>query len=294
MHSTLALCTGIALMLATSSVSAHYELTRPLPRGVDQAQQKNGPCGGFPNPQASRVELSSLGGSVDVQLYWDGGIEVFLGIGENPTTFPYKLGERIPVKGGEKYTIPIDYSKVPGLTVGAKVTIQTICHFSPTVDLYQCADVTVDRAALPEVPAPITRSTTVPPPPPASSTLTVAPAPSSSVTETHDHDHADHDHGSSTSSTRAASTSAAATSSNASGSSTAAATTATTSASASSALSTTASAQTSAAASTSTTAASSAAASTGGNIVTSDAAAGLPAAAANALLAVAGVAVLLA
>nr|KAJ3418120.1 L-ascorbate peroxidase 3 [Polyrhizophydium stewartii] len=132
------------LALAAASVQAHYELIRPVPRGVDGTVQRQSPCGGFPNVQAVRAKFSEQKNSIDVQLYWDGNVEVFMAVGDNPVTFPTKIGEQPNAKAGTLYTIPIDVSKVPGLTKGSLITLQTICHFSATVDLYQCADMVYD------------------------------------------------------------------------------------------------------------------------------------------------------
>ncbi|KAI8845460.1 hypothetical protein BC829DRAFT_434908 [Chytridium lagenaria] len=209
-----------AVLLMALGANAHFELTRPAPRGVSQALQRNGPCGGFNAVQTSRVAISSLGGSIDVQLYWDGAIEVFLGFGDNPSTFPYKLGERPGVKGGNKYTIPVEFSSVPSsiLQNGAKATIQVICHFSPTIDLYQCADATIDNAR-PVDPAPTSvapsSSVAVVVPPPSTSTGAAVPPPTSSASADHDHDdhddHNDHDHSHGTATKPATSSSSATT-----------------------------------------------------------------------------------
>ncbi|KAI8799771.1 hypothetical protein BJ742DRAFT_875077 [Cladochytrium replicatum] len=135
-----------ALALFVGSANAFYELTRPVPRGLDGNQQKYGPCGGFNSTQANRVSLSSLNGTIDVQLYWDGNVEIFLGFGENLTVFPYKLGQKLNATRGTKYEIPLNYSALPFdlIKLNANVTLQTVCHFSPTVDLFQCADLRVD------------------------------------------------------------------------------------------------------------------------------------------------------
>ncbi|KAJ3113845.1 hypothetical protein HDU96_002842 [Phlyctochytrium bullatum] len=132
--------------LATTTVNAHFEVTRPPPRGAVQQTQKQF-CGGFPNPSNPRTPLSTFNASLDVTLYWNGAIDVFLGFGPNATVFPYKLGTQTPALQGESYTIPLDFSSVPKelLVEGAVGTIQAVCHFSPTVDLFQCNDVVVDK-----------------------------------------------------------------------------------------------------------------------------------------------------
>ncbi|KAI8845459.1 heme peroxidase [Chytridium lagenaria] len=158
----------LAILFSTlvSTVSAHYELTRPIPRGVSIDQQRIGPCGGFEQVQARRIYSDTLQGSVEVQLYWDGNVEVFLGFGSNPTSFPYKLGEQPNAQMNTKYTIQLDFSGVPAsdLQPGRNATLQTVCHFSPTIDLYQCADMIIGTrpANLPEEPPlPTTTRSTV-------------------------------------------------------------------------------------------------------------------------------------
>ncbi|KAI8812428.1 hypothetical protein BJ742DRAFT_794174 [Cladochytrium replicatum] len=138
----------VVLILAAilAPASAHYELTRPVPRGVDANRQKNPPCGGFNTTQTNRISLSSLKGTIDVQLYWEGNVEIFLGFGENLTVFPYKLGEKLNATMGTKYEIPLNYSAIPVdlVQLNSSATLQTVCHFSPTIDLYQCADLRID------------------------------------------------------------------------------------------------------------------------------------------------------
>nr|KAJ3418804.1 hypothetical protein HK105_007828 [Polyrhizophydium stewartii] len=143
------------LALAAASVQAHYELIRPVPRGVDGTLQRQSPCGGFPNVQAVRAKFSEQKNTIDVQLYWDGNVEVFMAVGDNPVTFPTKIGEQFNGTAGTFYRIPIDVSKVPGLAKGRLITLQTICHFSPTIDLYQCADMVYDQPGYAQTDAPI-------------------------------------------------------------------------------------------------------------------------------------------
>ncbi|KAJ3110498.1 hypothetical protein HDU96_006523 [Phlyctochytrium bullatum] len=138
--------TGAATTVKTSATVTNETRTTPVssaaPSSSDTASaatQKNAAAstavGGW---------KAAVAGLAAVAAYWDGNVEVFLGFGNNPTEFPYKLGEQPVAKAGEAYTIPLDFSQVPSnlLTPGVNMTLQTICHFSisPKIDLFQCAD----------------------------------------------------------------------------------------------------------------------------------------------------------
>ncbi|KAI9346132.1 hypothetical protein BDR26DRAFT_855903 [Obelidium mucronatum] len=125
-----------AFVLATASaVSAHFQLESPLPRN-------NGGMDAY-----TRVNYSSIVNStILATFYWDGVNDIYLGSGENPQEFPYKLGS-FNAKSGKGYKIPIDLSSVPAsvLKLNEKLTIQIVCH-QQGFDLYQCADVVYDIA----------------------------------------------------------------------------------------------------------------------------------------------------
>ncbi|KAI8814945.1 hypothetical protein BJ742DRAFT_671267 [Cladochytrium replicatum] len=146
MRSSLVLLVVAILALSVGSANAHYELTRPVPRGVDANRQKNPPCGGFNTTQTNRVSLSSLSMFSIHLTKTHGNVEIFLGFGENLTVFPYKLGEKLNATMGTKYEIPLNYSAIPVdlVQLNSSATLQTVCHFSPTIDLYQCADLRID------------------------------------------------------------------------------------------------------------------------------------------------------
>ncbi|KAI9346131.1 hypothetical protein BDR26DRAFT_855901 [Obelidium mucronatum] len=129
--------TTLAFILAAASMaSAHFQLESPLPRN-------NGGNGkGGPNMAPdTRVNYSSIVNStILATFYWDGVNDIYLGSGENPQEFPYKLGS-FNAKSGKGYKIPIDLSSVPASV------LKIICHQPGNIKLYQCADVIYDIAS---------------------------------------------------------------------------------------------------------------------------------------------------
>ncbi|KAJ3382941.1 L-ascorbate peroxidase 3 [Entophlyctis sp. JEL0112] len=121
-------------------------MLEPQPRNVGTMMtQQQFPCA-LPilSPQ-TRVDYSTLNSSIVLTFYWNGDNEVFLGSGDNPQTYPYKIGSLPNATAGDTYTVELDLSKVPSsvLVPGANLTIQAVCH-QPTFDIYQCADVIYD------------------------------------------------------------------------------------------------------------------------------------------------------
>ncbi|KAI8893346.1 hypothetical protein BC833DRAFT_624969 [Globomyces pollinis-pini] len=119
----------------------------PKPRivhlgGMDE-DQKVGPCGrGGDVPTKPRVPLSSLNNTVTLRFFWSGSNDIYLGKGNNPKTFPYRIGRLPSAQMGKTVVVPIDVSKA-GLVKGENITIQAVCHQSG-FDIYQCADIYVD------------------------------------------------------------------------------------------------------------------------------------------------------
>ncbi|KAI8838016.1 hypothetical protein BJ741DRAFT_602548 [Chytriomyces cf. hyalinus JEL632] len=165
-----------ALTLATAStVSAHFELVAPPSRNVGNGiTQKVGPCGSADTPNKIRADFASLNSTIALIFYWDGDNEVFLGFGENPTTFPYKVGG-ITSKGGQTYAVPLDLSGVPKdiLEKGGPATVQVVCHQPKEVNLFQCGDVTIAATA---AAGPVISDSSAPLPPGTSSAPATAAA----------------------------------------------------------------------------------------------------------------------
>ncbi|KAI9346136.1 hypothetical protein BDR26DRAFT_893125 [Obelidium mucronatum] len=158
----------VFLALAASSAFAHLEMLVPLPRNVGEMSgpndQRNFPCAGPNLAPVNRVAFSSLkDSSIVLTFYWDGSNDVYLGFGDNPQTFPYKVGALANAKSGETYTVKLDLSSVPSnlLTQDAKFTVQVVCH-QPTFDIYQCADFTNDVVAKPATSDQVQIPTSVP------------------------------------------------------------------------------------------------------------------------------------
>ncbi|KAJ3250962.1 hypothetical protein HDU77_006235 [Chytriomyces hyalinus] len=176
------LLTAAALALATAStVSAHFELVAPPSRNVGNGiTQKVGPCGSADTPNKIRADFASLNSTIALIFYWDGDNEVFLGFGENPTTFPYKVGG-ITSKGGQTYAVPLDLSGVPKdiLEKGGPATVQVVCHQPKEVNLFQCGDVTI--AATAAAAGPVASDASAPLPSGTSSTSATAAATVSST-----------------------------------------------------------------------------------------------------------------
>ncbi|KAJ3228641.1 hypothetical protein HDU81_006011 [Chytriomyces hyalinus] len=141
----------VAALAAASTVTAHFELVAPPSRLIGTMMtQKVGPCGTANTPSTVRTDFATLDNSIGLVFYWDGDNDVFIGFGENPTEFPYKVGG-IKSVGGETYKVPLDFSSVPKdvLAKGGPATIQVVCHQPKEVNLYQCGDVTIAPAVVP-------------------------------------------------------------------------------------------------------------------------------------------------
>ncbi|KAJ3060948.1 hypothetical protein HDU98_003123 [Podochytrium sp. JEL0797] len=132
------------LLALASTVFADFEMLSPYPRNKGtMAQQKIFPCSGpLTAPGDKRWNYASINDTIVLAFYWDGDNDIYLGTGENPQEFPYKIGALNGAKSGQTYSVPLDLSGVPAdvLAFGAKLTIQAVCH-QPGFDIYQCADV---------------------------------------------------------------------------------------------------------------------------------------------------------
>ncbi|KAJ3404210.1 hypothetical protein CcCBS67573_g05934 [Chytriomyces confervae] len=134
-----------AALAATSCVQAHFEMIAPPGRLLPSGVYSTGPCGGGADtPSPTRYDFALLNNSIGLIFYWEGDNEVFIGFGENPTTFPYRLGGAKSV-GGDAIKVPLDMSSVPSdlLAKGGPATIQVVCHQPRDQNLYQCGDVMI-------------------------------------------------------------------------------------------------------------------------------------------------------
>jgi hypothetical protein len=161
---------SMKFQLLFTAIFAHFEMLRPIPRVVgEMEEQVIFPCAGAIAP-ANRAPFLIQENSIELAFYWDGDVDVYFGFGENPDTFPFKVGSLFGAIAGQTYTVLLDFSDIPGLSNGKFGTIQAICH-QPKVDNYQCADV-----ILTGVPIQVTSTTA------ADHTTQVSSLPSSSAT----------------------------------------------------------------------------------------------------------------
>jgi hypothetical protein len=134
-----------------SIASAHIILNRPQARTnttgdmeEDMRRIRVAPCAlGGEQPTGVRTNFSSLNNTISVSFMWNGDNNIYLGLGENPTEFPYKIGSLKRALSGRTYDIPIDLRRVPEWTIGTPATIQVICN-QPRFDEYQCGDIFLD------------------------------------------------------------------------------------------------------------------------------------------------------
>ncbi|KAI8823906.1 hypothetical protein BJ741DRAFT_715021 [Chytriomyces cf. hyalinus JEL632] len=138
-----------AALTPISCVHAHFEMIAPPGRLLPSGVYSTGPCGGGADtPSPTRYDFALLNNSVGLIFYWEGDNEVFIGFGENPTTFPYRLGGAKSV-GGDAIKVPLDMSSVPSdlLAKGGPATIQVVCHQPRDQNLYQCGDVMIKQSS---------------------------------------------------------------------------------------------------------------------------------------------------
>ncbi|EGF81337.1 hypothetical protein BATDEDRAFT_36874 [Batrachochytrium dendrobatidis JAM81] len=177
---------------AISPAAAHFTMTSPPARGTDELVQDQGPCGGFGTPSSSRA---TFGGDSKVSIRMADSVAeavIYLGVGDNPTSFPHELGRQSFTKIGV-YDMSVDFSKLPD-TVSDKTqaTVQVVLSGGHGT-LYQCGDVVVNRPASAPAPAP---SAPAPAPAPTSQSAAAStdssptsskPSGSASSTATHVH-----------------------------------------------------------------------------------------------------------
>lgn len=123
-----------------ASTLAHITLNSPTPRGDDEIASMTGPCGeGLDTPSASRATANASGYKINLTVAdKDAQVTVNVGVGANPKTFPFQVASL--AASLKKVDIPLDFSKVAGLTNGDLVTIQVI-ETAADGTKYACADV---------------------------------------------------------------------------------------------------------------------------------------------------------
>ncbi|KAL2916410.1 hypothetical protein HK105_204166 [Polyrhizophydium stewartii] len=161
---------ALVLTAVAGPAAAHFSLTVPPTRLFDELEEINAPCGGGNTPSATRTVFTKDSKVTIKFADKQGTASVFLGIGENPTTFPIKVGELTMSKFGD-YDIPLDFSSVPAANAKSPATIQVIVNSDGA--LYQCGDVTLNLATA--TPA-SSSSSAVPPKTSSAPAATTAPA----------------------------------------------------------------------------------------------------------------------
>ncbi|KAI8907978.1 hypothetical protein EDD86DRAFT_208646 [Gorgonomyces haynaldii] len=133
-----------------SSVSAHFKLTAPPPRGFDEITQPTGPCGGF-NTVGARTPLALKGNLAMDIADKDTTVNVFAGL--STTTFPTLIGKASFTALG-RYQVPYDLTPLvsAGLKQGGQATIQIQVQGSDGL-LFGCADITLSGGQTPSTTA---------------------------------------------------------------------------------------------------------------------------------------------
>ncbi|KAH6594981.1 hypothetical protein BASA61_003918 [Batrachochytrium salamandrivorans] len=159
--------------LVVSPAAAHFKMTSPPTRGNDPFKQSQAPCAGVNTPQANRVSFGS-DSKVTLEMADRGATAVvYVGLGDNPTEFPYRVGSQAFNEIGV-YDLSVDLSKLPASADKTKATVQVVLAGGHGT-LYQCGDVTLNLPA--PAPAPSSKEPSTPATTSAKSTAT-APAPS--------------------------------------------------------------------------------------------------------------------
>ncbi|KAL2913323.1 hypothetical protein HK105_207201 [Polyrhizophydium stewartii] len=135
------LTTILAALAAAASVSAHFSVTTPPSRGLDELIEDQAPCGGFNTPSTTRTTFGQSS-NVTIRLAdTNSNVYVKIGYGANPTSFATTLGSTFYAKKGV-YNLPFSLSAVPASNNGQPATIQISINGSHGA-LYQCSDVTL-------------------------------------------------------------------------------------------------------------------------------------------------------
>ncbi|KAJ3323691.1 hypothetical protein HDV06_001421 [Boothiomyces sp. JEL0866] len=143
-----------ATPLLFTAAYAHIHLLSPIARGLqtagteDEIGESTGPCGAnngkaltTPGPRTNEPLQFTL--KLE-QADDNASVNVFAAVGQNPTTFSTKLFSKSGLSASNM-DIPIDLSKLPGLSGNTPVTIQIAQTGSDTGDSvkYICADIMV-------------------------------------------------------------------------------------------------------------------------------------------------------
>ncbi|PPQ80020.1 hypothetical protein CVT26_011902 [Gymnopilus dilepis] len=140
---------SIALLLASlaATVSAHFQLQFPPPRGPFVEDNEPKFCDNYLTPASNRSQFPLSGGFFTLNSEhpsWTAG--VLLSTSANPTSFQdfSQVNKFFQVQGEGAFCIPLDLksSNETGLTNGQNVTIQIVFDGGDG-QLYQCADVTL-------------------------------------------------------------------------------------------------------------------------------------------------------
>ncbi|KAL2918141.1 hypothetical protein HK105_202068 [Polyrhizophydium stewartii] len=168
----------LCLALAVAPAAAHFRLIDPPTRHFDALDELVGPCGNAATPSPVRATFG-VGNNVTIRFgHEHGNASVFLGLGENPTSFPLSVGF-LDMTAKGNYSIPISLAGVPETSAKSPATLQIIVNGGDGVgvcwcitrcdvdltniypprrtqqNLFQCADVKLDL--------PVKASTSAPP-----------------------------------------------------------------------------------------------------------------------------------
>ncbi|KAI8893345.1 hypothetical protein BC833DRAFT_569297 [Globomyces pollinis-pini] len=117
----------------------------PIPRPVNLDNDRTvAPCGlGGEVPSPSRISHSELNNTVTLKFYFTRNhCNVYLGKGENPTSFPIRVGAVFDNQNPGEFKVPL-LLKNADLKKGDLVTLQTVCYMD-LGDVFQCSDIIVD------------------------------------------------------------------------------------------------------------------------------------------------------
>ncbi|KAH6588483.1 hypothetical protein BASA50_010709 [Batrachochytrium salamandrivorans] len=128
--------------LVAAPAAAHFELTKPAPRGFNELIMDKAPCGGFDTPLKKRVCFGPKSVLSIAMADTGASMTVKLGSGSNPRSFPFLMSNYRFTKEGN-YNLPAKFANLPKtFTNNSLATIQLALN-SEHGTLYQCADVTI-------------------------------------------------------------------------------------------------------------------------------------------------------
>ncbi|KAI9345036.1 hypothetical protein BDR26DRAFT_857135 [Obelidium mucronatum] len=136
----------LVLAIFISTVSAHFKVYSPKFRPGTGKPELISPCGNI--PLGARTEFPIVGGVINGNYGHNGTGHISAVVSETDPTAAQFQKYFINDKGANatfsagNFSVPVDFSNVPGAKDGAPVTVQMVLYDGPTI-FHLCGDLTL-------------------------------------------------------------------------------------------------------------------------------------------------------